>query len=39
MKNVALIDKACPTVVRNTEFIILKCDSISEYWQAICLEC
>lgn len=37
MENVALTDKACPTVVRNTEFIILKCGSIWEYWQAVYL--
>jgi len=37
MGNRAYIDKACSTVVRNTEFIILKPDSIWEYWQAFFL--
>lgn len=34
MENITCIDKACSTVVRNTEFIIMKPESIWECWQA-----
>lgn len=36
MENITCIDKACSTVVINTEFIIMKPESIWEYWQAFC---